>query len=563
MGTYEIRDSQSGVKSLVYKDTSEIRLHSAYNPVEEARRAAGVFDKGRSSVILVYGLGLGYHIDALKEKFPGQGIIVAESDERVIEIARSVNPGVFNGISLASGPESLVSILDQIDINDFRGVANFAHRPSYGIDPGFYDSMGLLLQKHMSSRVSDLLTRCEFEQRWIENILANIPQIFQSSMAASIFGVFKGRPGVIVSAGPSLWNNIDSLTALRDKALIVSVDTAAPVLMKRGISPHIVMTLDAQRYSIKHFTGYKDNKPALLADLVSYPGVLSRWTGRKIISSTAKFHSNADGTARRESTPFVDWLERYTNPVGDIQSGGSVATSAFDLLLALGCDPIILIGQDLAYTGREIHTRGTYHNDEWLPLSNRLVSLDSINQRIIRKRKIKFVEAYGSRGKVITDFVLDLYRTWFEDSAGRVSCRIINATEGGARIGNTAEIPALELASRLKVMDPSPEEVLKKTLKAGNSSSPLMLIKGIRKTIDQIKDLRRYAVEGLSSEQIESAINSENLKPIFNPFLRRARLFRSRYGDSQGDISQDEIIKLSDKIIKMMQKTLVKLEEAG
>ena len=154
----------------------------------------------------------------------------------------------------------------------------------------------------------------------------------------------------------------------------------------------------------------------------------------------------------------MDWVEAHAGPVGDIQSGGSVATSAFDLLLNLGCSPIILVGQDLAYTGREIHCSGTHHNDEWLPRYTRFYNLDTINQNVVRRRKIKYVPAYGGAGTVISDFVFDLYRGWFEDSARKVRCR--SSTPPGAAPAlpiprNAPFIPlpgAIRRARRLPVM---------------------------------------------------------------------------------------------------------------
>ncbi len=95
---------------------------------------------------------------------------------------------------------------------------------------------------------------------------------------------------------------------------------------------------------------------------MSCPAILRSYGGPRILSTTSKYFTDRHGNTRRETTPVMDWIERYTEPIGDIQSGGSVATSAFDLLLNLGCDPVILVGQDLAYTGREIHSSGTYHN---------------------------------------------------------------------------------------------------------------------------------------------------------------------------------------------------------
>ena len=67
---------------------------------------------------------------------------------------------------------------------------------------------------------------------------------------------------------------------------------------------------------------------------------------------TAKFQVDASGKPFREVTAGGDIVTEKIGDIGDVQSGGSVATSAFDILRQMGFSPIYLVGQDLAYTGR-------------------------------------------------------------------------------------------------------------------------------------------------------------------------------------------------------------------
>ena len=361
--------------------------------------------------------------------------------------------------------------------------------------------------QYVSSKISDLLTRFEFEERWVENILGNLPRLFSAGRVVSLFGKFAGRPGVIVSAGPSLRRNVRVLGRLRDRALIVAVDTAAPVLARAGIAPHLIMTLDAQKHSIKHFLGLESGGAALLADMVCYPPVIRSFRGPAIMSATSKYYAAADGSLKRETTPLMGWIEKYVEPIGDLQSGGSVATSAFDLLLNLGCSPIILVGQDLAYTGREIHCSGTYHNDEWLARITRLGGLDNINQSVVRRRKIKYVPAYGGYGTVISDFVFDLYRVWFEDSAAKVAAPVINATEGGARIANTEEASLSSLADRLPAAGPSPAEVLERALAGMKRERPDRLAAAMRAAISDLEEVRAAAERAIADRGQAPAVD--------------------------------------------------------
>ncbi len=568
MGTYIVKETPGGKHTLIYRNSREVRIHSAYEPDREAERAVEGFSIGRATMIAVSGVGLGYHLDSLKRRFPGRPLVAVEHDPEVADLARKTCPNHLEGVTVVFSGADLPQVFEAIDMAGFRGIAHYVHRPSYQLHKDFYDAVFREMNQYATSKISDLLTRFEFEERWVENILGNSRHLFASSRVRDIFGAFAGFPGVIISAGPSLRGNIGFLEQMRDRALMVAVDTAAPVLQKRGVMPHLVMTLDAQKYSIKHFMGLRESGAALLADLVCYPPVIRSYCGPRIVSTTSKYYTSAGGELKREMTPLMDWIEKHAGPVGDIQSGGSVATSAFDLLLNLGCSPIILVGQDLAYTGREIHCSGTHHNDEWLPRYSRFYNLDTINQNVVRRRKIKYVPAYGGAGTVISDFVFDLYRGWFEDSARKVRVPVINATEGGARIANTEECTLSSLAERYPSRTPSPGEVLKRALSAAKRESPEGLIKGMKAAMEELGDICKAAERALAdrdqASSVEDLANSPGLRTILQPFLRKTHTFLARYNASPEEAERlllKDIITAAGKLIPLLEKSSRELSD--
>ncbi|MBN2159273.1 MAG: motility associated factor glycosyltransferase family protein [Spirochaetes bacterium] len=566
MSQYVLKETPGGKLTLIYRNSRDVRLHSAYEPDLEAGRAVDGFSAGRATVIVVSGVALGYHIECLRQKFPGKTIIAVERDAEVVALVRENCPQHLSGVAVVSSTADLPAALEGIDMAGFRGMAHYPHRPSYQLYREFYDSVFRDMGQYMSSKISDLLTRFEFEERWVENILKNIHHLFTSGSVISLFGRFAGVPGVIVSAGPSLRKNAGILGEMRGRALIVAVDTAARVLGRIGIEPHIIMTLDSQKYSMKHFLGLRGGGAALLADLVSYPAVARSYRGRRIMSTTSKYYSDTGGELKRETTPLMDWIEKYIRPVGDIQSGGSVATSAFDLLLNLGCSPIILVGQDLAYTGREIHCSGTYHNDEWLPRVSRLSNLDTINQGVIRKRKIKHVAAYGGRGTVISDFVFDLYRGWFEDSARKVSVPVINATEGGARIQATEERTLESVCGGCRTLNPSPADIVERALSGVKPDRPDRLAGAMKRAVEQLGGLRDLAVKALDHRDlapaVEEMINGDDIRFILQPFMRKSRTFLARYDKSPEEAERlvlTDIRSATARLIPAIEESLRRL----
>ena len=530
---YSVQDTPSGAKTLVLAGEKEIRLHSAFDPVKEAGRAVAQFDPGKKEIIVVLGLGLGYHAFLLKEKFPGRKILVVEHDREVCSLAKKTFPEQMRTLHILCDTDDLPSFFEQFDVSAFKGFAVYTHRASYLLYPQFYDGYVIEMNRYVSSKISDLLTRFEFEEKWAENIIRNIPNAFTGGCVHDLTGAFKGYPGVIVSAGPSLKKNAKLLASLSGRALVACVDTSFRVMEKMGISPHIVMSLDAQKYSARHFLGISDAKPYLLADMVSCPKVARDYRGRVIVSATSKYYNDESGNVLRETTPLMDWVEQYIPGIGDVQSGGSVATSLFDFLLNAGCDPIILVGQDLAYTGREIHTGGTYHNDEWLTMTNRTLSLDTINQRIVRKRKIKYVEAWGG-GEVITDFVLDLYRQWFEDSCGKVNVTVINATEGGARIKNAQEMTLVQVLETAKEQKKDPRAIIDGIYQRRGKKDPEPFLSAARRAMAIIEPLAAYSgKEDLSGaeEFARQALRDRDCAMIFSPYLKKTNAYLNRHSE--------------------------------
>lgn len=557
MENFTITIAKSGHKTLHYTNGQQtIRIHSAYDPVKEAQRIADQCNPKRASIIIVCGLGLGYHVQALKDKFPGLTIIVIEKDKNLIHLVKQEFPEVFTCTHIVNNEEEIATVLESIDIRSFRGTALLVHRPSYSLHPEFYDALIANIHKQISSRISDLLTRFEFEELWVKNILLNIKQMHTALPVKSLFGKFKGIPGIIVSAGPSLINSLDALSQAYEKALIVCVDTAYKVLERHGIMPHIVMTLDAQTHSIKHFLGIKQ-KPLLLADVVSSPKV-TRLIEKKLFSTTAKYYTAPGGSIQRESTPLMEWIQNFTGQIGDIQSGGSVATSAFDLLLTAGCSAIVLVGQDLAYTGREIHSRGTHHNDDWLPAINRFKNLDTINQNVIRKRKIKYVPS-NNGSTVITDFVLDLYRSWFEDSAKRVPIPVYNTSTGGAVIANTTFTPLQALVQKWKKPPVSPQEIISHELSHKTPINTQSLFRKFSRLHHRLKKLQ--TAQGEDAANLYAMLDNEDLDTLCSPFMRKTLFYIARHNLEQQKI--DMLIKdAAQAAARELLKIFAKLEDS-
>lgn len=217
-------------------------------------------------------------------------------------------------------------------------------------------------------------------------------------------------PAILVSAGPSLNKNIQDIKKAKNKAFILAVDTAVKPLVKSGIMPDAFITIDSQKPTdLVDIDEIKD--VPVIAPVVANYDILKEQRGKKIFYYDGRI------------MPFMAY-HAAGKIFYDASTGGSVACSGFSLLYKMGFNTIILVGQDLAYSGNKSHADGTY-------------------QKVMPEEKLAgAIQVKGNYEKtVLTRHDFKLYLDWFnkyvKDIQEYRGVRVINATEGGAFIENT------------------------------------------------------------------------------------------------------------------------------
>ena len=462
----------------IFADTEKLKGHSLVSqrdPVREAERHIGAFRLKPGMLALVAGVGhlpmLEMLAEQLKTREGKGGLIIAfEADTELYLALKKARPDIFADVAVIV-PENvtvMAELVEHLDVENFVGYRTFENRGSLELQSSFYAQAITDFKQKLASRFSDLFTRLEFEERWVFNALSKLPLLSSARPVSSLFGLGKGSEAILVSTGPSLRSTLENLRSVKNDYFIACADSAYRVLVRAGIRPHLVFSLDSQAHTTKHFgllpRGKKNEFPLLVCDAVSNPVVARDWQGEMAISFTAQYIDD-----RRVVSPGCDYLEEQKVFAGagelipgDLQSGGSVATSLFDLLRLMQFDRIIFLGQDLAYTHREIHTPGTHHTDEWLArTTNRLQPLENINERVLRRRHTK--REVSLTGKpIVTDYILSLYRDWFVTAMQRIENRVANATRDGLQIPGAEKLTVIERSSTGKVA-----QILSEYLKAG------------------------------------------------------------------------------------------------
>ncbi|MDD5067852.1 MAG: DUF115 domain-containing protein [bacterium] len=311
--------------------------------------------------------------------------------------------------------QNLISYLHLIRIKQDIKFRIFKYIPLTGLFREKYDSIETSLLQEFTTFYSNILTERNFRELWQRNIRKNSASLLHVRKLLELKNSLSGKPLIIASAGPSLEKNMDFIRTSRDRMVLVSVDTALRYLMKHGIEPDYVLSLDAKYENLNDFKFLDFPDPVrLVFDIISFPRI-TKFFREKFVTYTYKLIRDfqADGFQKYYDDDIRPLIEQYGD-FGGLQSGGSVSTNALDLALFLDADPVYLVGLDLNYVNYKTHCRGTYKELYYLSRMNKFYNYETLNFTFVVQREnireVKGNDVYHH------DFILRKYKKWFEDA---------------------------------------------------------------------------------------------------------------------------------------------------
>jgi hypothetical protein len=408
-----------------------IRLHSGRDPLAEAERTlAAVTAGGDLPLLICIGLGLGYLLDAIEKHSPATRVLALEP---LPEVAQAMRERRSWDDWLTSGRLTLLVGPDYAGADVSRCVRKHPSAPVV-VAPVLEREFGtrvagaraIVDQALFGARANDEARRA-FAPRYVQNTLRNLPVIAASADVTALYDAFTGVPAIVVAAGPSLDRNIEQLRRVRDRALIIAVDTALRPLMDAGIQPEIVVAVDPSEVNGRHLRNLPGPSDTWLVGEASLdPAAFEQFQGRTFTFAVSEHH------------PWP-WLRSIGLGRGGLRAWGSVITSAFDLALKAGCNPIVFAGADLAYPGERPYCRGTIYEQDW---ATRVAAGESLADawRTAIEGRATLTASDVSGNPVATAAPLLAFRDWLvEQSTVSPDRSILNATEGGVLLGGRIE----------------------------------------------------------------------------------------------------------------------------
>lgn len=233
-----------------------------------------------------------------------------------------------------------------------------------------------------------------------------------------------GTPAIIVGAGPSLEENQEALKAWKDKALILAAGSAIQVV---DVEPDLAVAIDPHTPLLRR----KFPDVPLCFQGRVHPDSLTRIKGEKFTFPDSHF-------------AFESWLTGQES----FNSGWTVGNAAVAMAVHLGCNPIILVGMDYCYRGKQ-----KYATQKPSSLTTPLVATTN---------------AKGEAVETQRDWLMAIQ--WMETfAAAHPETTFINATANGMAIGKPFS------AKPLNEIEPKETGVLAKWASAMNSASSVEL----------------------------------------------------------------------------------------
>ena len=415
-------------------------LYSPRDPRGAAVRRVKKLTIQPKTLVFVPSLGLGYGLAELLEKLPPScHVLCIEADERLFKLgisqAQPLPKSPRLTIIRTAGPEQAAAIVQQLGPWRFRRVAPVHLCAGYQFNRRTYGKILEAVEEEIRLFWQNKLTLMAMSELWLKNLFINLRYLPGSG---DILDLATNLPILICGAGPSLEGSLGWIKKIRQEVILLSVDTALPVLSAASLLPDWVFTLDAQLYTLQDFLPCRDTRITLLCDLTSNPLVLRLFPDIRFFST--RFHPLS----------LFDRLESASLLPSSLPPRGSVGVSAVEAALSITSAAVLFTGLDFSYPRNQTHARSTPSHLNALRSCSRLQPCGMNSFETLLARPRLWLKAKGGE-RLVSDLVLHSYarqlRTVMEGSSRCFDLSAEGLSVGARRIDTISQLVALCRAS--------------------------------------------------------------------------------------------------------------------
>jgi hypothetical protein len=454
----------------------------------------GGANDANTGVVVVFGMGLGHTVRAVRAATAAP-IVVYEPDPGILRAALEAGPIDFGNVEIVCTLHDLSQLWHALSRG--HSAATLVRSPGYR---EAFPAAELELRATVEQLVQRVGVNAETyrlrAREWISDLLVNVERLCEAPPFHALENRYKGVPAFIVGAGPSLGKNGKLLAEAAKKGIVFAVNSSGRALASYGVEPQVIACLESIDVS------------KLMADLP--------YIDRVVRAFSLAAHPNTFRVGRGPLLPVFEAVPEIAVPMHELTGlaglpvCGSVSTCAFSLAQRLGCSPIVLVGQDLAYTDGRAYAPGTPYEESRVRVSEDSGSIeldwcDTVKKTHVvggagmhTREPLRRIAAWGGRGEVVSGVSFSAVRAWFE-AASEVLSRaapetvLINASEGGAQIEGFAELRLSEVLGPLPERAISAESIAADASAHARKVSRPELAKWADRLADHVEGVRRTA----------------------------------------------------------------------
>jgi hypothetical protein len=373
----------------------DIRLHSLYDIDNEAK---DIFDCYYDSDVADYtfvGLAFGYHLRYFLKKNINITIIIL--DPKIYKLGGEKSSAeVFKSnknINFIEISDLKITELEKI-LNDDKRI-NIYHTPSVEV---MVEGQKKNFIKAKKIRDNSFF---RFEKIMEENVSINSKRSYKN--LDKLMDRIKDKNLMITGAGPSLDEDIKLIKKIRKRIFLLASGTSVKTLVRYKIIPDAVIITDPQVKVIEQIKDVDIKVPLIILNTTSH-FVQRFWKGDIFLW-------------RKENSVYEE-----------VESGGSVVTTAFDIAIKSRCRAIILSGVDFSYSNNYSHAKDAHRSNK------------------INNSKYRLKNYDGTYSK--TAYNLIIYKKWIEKKSRETNIMVYNITSHGAIIENTIRLTESEILDK-------------------------------------------------------------------------------------------------------------------
>lgn len=332
-------------------------LHSQEGAMDEAHVWFFTLDTAQVTVLYIYGIGLGYYYKVVQEWLHADKqrvLVFLEDDLRVLnkffecKIAAELlqDPQVY--VFYFKDEKDQKSVLDSLDLNISLLKAQTTALNYYKQSkPEAFNSLSHEIAYSSELKKSLVDEYLDFGRGYFVNCYRNLMYLSDSYVGSKLYGQFQGYPAIICGAGPSLEKNMHLLKQLKERALIFAGGSAINILNSASIQPHLCAAIDpneAQNVRLHHAQSYE--VPFFYRNRLGHSAFKTIHGPRLFLTGSGGY----DVSAFFES--------RLNLEADDLDEGRNVVNFCMEIARKLGCNPIIFVGCDLAFTDSKTYSGG-------------------------------------------------------------------------------------------------------------------------------------------------------------------------------------------------------------